>query len=64
MMLVLENIRFDTDNNPYCPKCNAPLKKLLHSVTTKDSRGTLFYLRCAACGRVLLARDDGKGYRG
>lgn len=63
-MLVLENIRFDNENKPYCPKCGAQIKKLLHSVTTKDRRGTLFYLRCASCGRVLLARDDGKGYRG
>lgn len=63
-MLVLENILFDKEGVPHCPKCREPIKKLLHSVTTKDREGTLFYLRCSSCGSILLARDDGKGYRG
>ena len=54
----IENIKFDQNDQPLCPKCGEPIKKLWLMLTIPTKKGRLFGIRCGYCGRRILAHED------
>lgn len=56
--MVIDNVKFDKNNKPLCPKCGEIIEKLAVMITIPTRNGRLYGVSCGKCGGKMLARDE------